>query len=64
MITPAISSRCLWCHQAIADAPHGLDQRIKASDVELFSQVADVDVNDIVARVESVLPDLVKYSGP
>lgn len=61
-----IPRRCqsLGRHEAVARATHGLDEWIKTGDVELLSQVTDVHVDHVVARVKSVLPHFVQDSSP
>src|SRR6185312_263896 len=45
--------------QAVADAPHGADQR-RAVGVELLSQVADVGLQHAAVAPEVVVPDMVE----
>jgi len=52
--------RSLRRHEAVASATHGLDEWIETGDVELLSQVTDVHVDHVVARVKSVLPHFVQ----
>lgn len=50
--------------QTVTGPPHGLHHRWAARAVEFAAQVADVDVDDVAARVEVHVPDVVEDLRP
>src|SRR6185503_6030945 len=48
----------------VARAPHGVQKRLFEPFVELSPETADMDVDDVGAGVEMIVPDLLQKHGP